>query len=79
MLIKIIFLKKPQKMYKFKRQMPQSTKNKISASLTGKRKSEETKEKISQSLKNAWAQVPKTTTSNFLEVERENNEINTNY
>ena len=46
-------------MSSYKRQMPQVTKNKISSSLTGRKLSDETKERISQSVKKAWARVPK--------------------
>lgn len=44
----------------YKRQMPQITKDKISSSLTGRKLSDETKERISQGVKKAWAKVPKT-------------------
>lgn len=40
------------------RAMPQQTKQKISASLTGRKHSEETKRKISLGQKRAWAQIP---------------------
>lgn len=43
----------------YKRQMPQITKDKISSSLTGRKLSDETKEKISVGVKKAWARVPK--------------------
>lgn len=65
-------------MVKYKRQMPQSTKDKISAKLKGRKRPNDVKEKISQSLKKVWSQVPQTTTSNFWSVNRENNENNTN-
>ena len=39
--------------------MPQITKDKISSSLTGRKLSDETKEKISVGVKKAWARVPK--------------------
>ena len=41
--------------------MPQCTKDKISAKLCGRKMSDETKQKISIGMKNAWAKVPKTT------------------
>ena len=40
------------------RAMPQQTKQKISSSLTGRKHSEETKRKISDGQKRAWAQIP---------------------
>lgn len=43
-----------------KRRMPQCTKEKISAKLSGRKLSDETKQKISNGMKNAWAKVPKT-------------------
>lgn len=42
------------------RKMPQVTKDKISNSLQGRKLSDETKERISQGVKKAWAKVPKT-------------------
>lgn len=42
-----------------KRIMPQCTKDKISAKLCGRKMSDETKQKISIGMKNAWAKVPK--------------------
>lgn len=42
------------------RKMPQVTKDKISSSLTGRKLSDETKEKISVGVKKAWSRVPKT-------------------
>lgn len=42
------------------RKMPQVTKDKISSSLQGRKLSDETKERISQGVKKAWAKVPKT-------------------
>lgn len=44
-----------------KRIMPQATKDKISTSLSGRKLSDETKQKISIGMKNAWAKVPKRT------------------
>ena len=41
-----------------KRIMPQCTKDKISAKLCGRKMSDETKQKISIGMKNAWAKVP---------------------
>jgi hypothetical protein len=38
--------------------MPQTTKDKISAKMTGRKLSQETKNKISQGQKNAWAKIP---------------------
>lgn len=38
--------------------MSQATKDKISAKLTGRKLSQETKNKISQGQKNAWAKIP---------------------
>ena len=40
------------------REMPQTTKDKISAKMTGRKLSQETKNKISQGQKNAWAKIP---------------------
>lgn len=40
------------------RAMPLQTKEKISASLTGRKHSEETKRKISDGQKRAWAKIP---------------------
>ena len=40
------------------RQMPQYVKDKISAKMTGRKPSQETKNKISQGQKNAWAKIP---------------------
>lgn len=40
------------------RQMPQYVKDKISAKMTGRKLSQETKNKISQGQKNAWAKIP---------------------
>lgn len=40
------------------RAMPLQTKEKISASLTGRKHSEETKKKISDGQKRAWAKIP---------------------
>ena len=44
----------------YQRVMPQDVRAKISSSLTGRKLSDETKEKISVGVKNAWAKVPKT-------------------
>lgn len=43
------------------REMPQYVKDKISAKLMGRKLSDETKEKISQGQKKAWAKIPKKT------------------
>ena len=40
------------------REMPQTTKDKISAKMTGRKLSQETKNKISIGQKNAWAKIP---------------------
>lgn len=40
------------------RQMPQYVKDKISASLTGRKLSPETKKRISDGQRKAWAQIP---------------------
>lgn len=40
------------------REMPQTTKDKISAKMTGRKLSQETKNKISMGQKNAWAKIP---------------------
>lgn len=40
------------------RQMPQYVKDKISASLTGRKLSDETKRRISDGQKRAWAMIP---------------------
>ena len=42
------------------RQMPQYVKDKISASLTGRKLSDETKKRISNGQRKAWAQIPPT-------------------
>ncbi|MBQ2396262.1 MAG: hypothetical protein II304_04355 [Bacteroidales bacterium] len=63
-------------MVKFKREMAQSTKDKISAKLRGRKLTDQHKQNISNSLKNAWSQVPQTTTSNLWS-DDENNEDNT--
>lgn len=42
------------------REMPEQTKQKISASLLGKKKSAPHCQAISDGLKKAWAQIPKT-------------------
>ena len=43
----------------YQRVMPQDVRAKISSSLTGRKLSDETKEKISVGVKKAWARVPK--------------------
>lgn len=43
------------------REMPQYVKDKISAKLTGRKLSDETKKKISDGQKEAWAKIPKKT------------------
>lgn len=51
------------KTYNYKRtsrEMPQYVKDKISATLTGRKLSQETKNKISIGQKNAWARIPHT-------------------
>lgn len=45
----------------YQRVMPQDVRDKISSSLTGRKLSDETKERISQGVKKAWAKVPMTT------------------
>jgi hypothetical protein len=45
-------------MSSYKRQMPQVTKDKIRAKLSGRKMSDETKQKISLGVKNAWSKVP---------------------
>ena len=45
----------------YKRQMPQAVKDKIRNSMSGRKLSDETKQKISLSVKKAWAKVPQTT------------------
>lgn len=47
----------------FTRTMPQEVKNKISSKLTGRTLSDETKQKISDGLKQAWARIPKNITN----------------
>ena len=42
----------------YKRVMPQITKDKISDKLTGRKLSDETKQKISDALKAAWSKIP---------------------
>lgn len=64
-------------MVKFRREMAQATKDKISAKLRGRKRPDDVKQKISQSLKNAWASVPQTTTSNLWSVDDKNNKDNT--
>lgn len=64
-------------MANYSRQMPQSTKDKISAKMRGRKLTDMTKQKISNGVKKAWASVPqKTTTSSWNE---NNNEKNINY
>ena len=41
------------------RTMPQAVKDKIRNSMSGRKLSDETKQKISIGMKNAWAKVPK--------------------
>ena len=41
--------------------MPQAVKDKIRNSMSGRKLSDETKERISQGVKKAWAKIPKTT------------------
>lgn len=57
-------------MSNYKREMPQETREKISKALQGQRKSELTKFRIGQSIKNRWAEVPLSTTKS----NNENNE-----
>lgn len=64
-------------MVKFKREMAQSTKDKISAKMRGRKLTDQHKQNISNSLKNAWSQVPQTTTGNLWATDDENNEDNT--
>lgn len=45
----------------YKRVMPQAVKDKIRNSMSGRKLSDETKERISQGVKKAWAKIPKTT------------------
>lgn len=40
------------------REMPQATKDKIAAKMRGRKLSDTTKKRISDSLKKAWAQIP---------------------
>lgn len=58
------------------RQMPQAVKDKISQSLTGRKMSDETKQKISLGVKKAWAKVPMTT--EIWGTERNNNDKTSN-
>lgn len=44
----------------YQRVMPQDVRDKISSSLQGRKLSDETRERISQGVKKAWAKVPKT-------------------
>lgn len=60
-------------MIKFKRTMPQATKDKISQTMRGRKLSDAHKQNISNSLKNAWSQVPTTTTDDLIG-NTENNE-----
>lgn len=64
-------------MAKYSRTMPQAQKDKISASLRGRKMSDETKKKIGDKVRQAWASVPKTT-GNLWATDDENNDINTN-
>lgn len=41
------------------REMPQYVKDKISATMKGRKLSDETKKRISDGLRKAWAQIPK--------------------
>lgn len=63
-------------MYNFKRQMPQTTRDKISQSMRGRKLTDTHKQNISNALKNAWSQVPTTTTDDLIG-NTENNEDNT--
>lgn len=65
---------------KYKRQsreMPQVVKDKISAKLTGRKLSDETKKRISDGQRRAWAQIPqKQDTSTLWPTSQENNKNN---
>lgn len=65
-------------MANYTRQMSQTTKNKISRKMLGRKLSNQTKQKISNAIKKAWASVPQTTTSTLWSCKRENNDKNTN-
>lgn len=47
------------------REMPQETKDKISAKMRGRKLSQETKNRISQGQKKAWAKIPHQQTDNI--------------
>lgn len=47
----------------FTRTMPQEVKDKISSKLTGRTHTDETKQKISDGLKQAWSRIPKNITN----------------
>lgn len=65
-------------MVKYSRTMSQAQKDKISASLKGRKMSDETKKKIGDKVRQAWSQVPQTTSGNLWATDDENNEINSN-
>lgn len=48
------------------REVPQVTRNKISASLTGRKLSDETRKKIADGQRRAWAKIPKQQTTDTL-------------
>lgn len=47
----------------YTRQMPQIVRDKISSKLTGRTLSDETKQRISDGLKQAWSRIPLNTTN----------------
>lgn len=62
-------------MANYSRTMPQAQKDKISATLRGRKMSDETKQKISNAIKKAWASVPQTT-DNLWATDDKNNDTN---
>lgn len=57
------------------REMPQATKDKIAAKLRGRKLSDETKKRISDGQKRAWAQIPQRQGFNDLwPTQQDNNE-----
>lgn len=65
-------------MSNYKRTFDENHREKISRALKGRKLSDETKRKIGEKIKNAWAKVPKTTTGNIWNTSAQNNENNEN-
>lgn len=56
--------------------MPQATRDKIAASMKGRKLSQETKNKISDSQKKAWSMIPRTLKSDLTDGGNANEETN---